>query len=95
MLDKMARKDLFVTNTLKLFISFLWSKYQPRIIKWHLIPYLVYMVVFILTASSFVGEYIFQINDSSVDTAKNRPYAILILTYLTAMLISYIVTEVR
>jgi len=51
LLTQFGRKKLYKAESLRIFIELMWQYYQPAIIKWVFIPYLVYMITMIYIAS--------------------------------------------
>lgn len=51
-LTKQTNSNIYTTNSIRVFIDLLWKKFQPKIIMEVFVPYLLYMISFVLLCSS-------------------------------------------
>ena len=66
MLCKQERLNLYIQKSIRVFIDFVWSRYQPAIFKHIFIPYLIYQIVFVYFCSGAAGNYLaLKENDSN------------------------------
>jgi hypothetical protein len=64
--------EIFLSKSIKVFIEFMWTYYQPIIMKKIFVPFLVYLTCFIYLISSVAGDYLKRIKLNS--TEHETPY---------------------
>lgn len=72
LLANYAKKQLYVTRAFKIFISLMWKNYQPKIVLRMLVPFIVYLILFMFMASKGSGEFLDALNAYEHEHAKAR-----------------------
>ena len=58
LLTSQENTKMFIQKSIRIFIDLMWEVYQPVIVKWVFIPYLVYLFAFVFLCSSIAGNYL-------------------------------------
>ena len=58
LLQNYGKGEIFNSKVLRIFIDIIWTKYQPQLIIWVLIPFIIYLYCFVVLASLKAGPYL-------------------------------------
>ena len=66
-----ANDRVLIKSSIKIFVELMWKYYQPKIIKWILCPYMVYVLAISILFSKIIGDQ-FDAFKSDLTIEENR-----------------------